>query len=120
MALKAQGNGILRQMPIHILVPPTISFFADGATDIQSRELLATLILDAIRIDPDDDNEEETARKEKEAEGMEVVLVAVLLACKNNGLTPVALNKDVRGNPATLVNQVISTIKEKLKVKGDE
>ena len=108
-ALVTQGNDILRQKPNHIVVPPTIFLLANGENDVRSKDL-AIGILDAIRIDPEDDDEEEVERKEKEAEGMELLL-SMLWASENDGLTPVALT-DVKGNLA--LNQMIRTIKAKL------
>ena len=112
-ALEPQGNVILRKKPNHILIPPVIFLQIDGASDVRSKDL-AIIILDAIRVDPDEDDDEEAARKETEAQELELLL-AILWASENNGLTPVPLS-DIRGNPT--LNQVVASIKDKLKGNG--
>jgi hypothetical protein len=111
--LVAQGNVILKKKPNHILVPPTIFLMADGETDVTSKNL-AINIIDAIRIDPEMDDDEEMARKEGEAQGLELLL-AMLWASHNGGLTPVTLS-DIRGNPT--LNQITASIKDKLRSGG--
>ena len=109
-ALEPQGNVILRKKPNHILIPPVLFLQIDGASDIRSKELAIT-ILDVLRFDPDEDDDEEAARKDAEAQDFELLL-AILWASENNGLTPVPLT-DIKGNPT--LNQVVASIKNKLK-----
>ena len=113
-ALESNGNVILRKKPNHILVPPTIFLMAHGESDIESKAL-AISILNVLRIEEDDDDET-IEHKEEEAQAMELLL-AILWASQNGGLTPVRLT-DVRGNPT--LNQIVANIKSKLRVGGGE
>ena len=113
-ALEPQGNVILRKKPNHLLIPPVLFLQMDGASDIRSKDLAITII-NVLRVDPDEDDDEEAARKETEAQEFELLL-AILWASENNGLTPVPLT-DIRGNPT--LNQVVASIKNKLKIDDD-
>ena len=113
-ALESQGNIILRKKPNHILIPPSIFLLIDGSSDVRSKDL-AIEIINAIRVDPEEDDADEAERKETEAKDLEL-LFAILWASENNGLTPVTLT-DIRGNPT--LNQVITSIKSKLRGKED-
>ena len=107
--LEAQGNTILRQKPNHVMVHPAVFFIADGAASVRSKEL-AIAIIDNLRVDLEEDDEEETDKKGKEAAGMELLL-ATLWASENDGLTAVTLS-DIEANPT--LNQLIRTVKRKL------
>ena len=72
-ALEPQGNVILRKKPNHMLIPPVIFLQLDGASEVRSKDLAIT-ILNVIRSDPDEDDDEEAARKDTEAEELELLL----------------------------------------------
>jgi hypothetical protein len=107
--LPAQGNGILRQKPNHMMIHPEAFLMMDGKSTFQSVDLAMT-ILGLIRIDPDEDDEDMIEEKESAAIGAESVL-AFLWASEKAALTPVLLS-DVNENP--YLNQTIRSIKEKL------
>ena len=113
-ALEAQGNVILRKKPNHILTPPALFLLIEGASEIRAKDL-AIDILNAVRVDPEEDDEEDIERKESDAQGWELTL-AILWASENNGLTPVPLT-DIKGNPT--LNQVVASIKSKLKIQNE-
>ena len=109
--LEAQGNGILRQKPNHLMLHPEAFLMMDGAATFQAKEM-AIIILDLVRIDPDDDEEEDEIIEEKKraAVGAELIL-AFLWASEQGALTPVQLS-DAQENPH--LNQTIRSIKAKL------
>jgi hypothetical protein len=113
-ALEAEGNTILLQKPNHVVIHPAVFLMAKGAPTVHSRELAIT-ILDVIRINPEDAaDEEETARKEVEALGLELLL-GMLWASENDGLTEIRLT-DIQENPT--LNHAIRAIKERVKNGG--
>ena len=58
--LEAQGNTILRQKPNHIImIHPAVFFIADGAVTVRSKEL-AIAIVENLRVNPEEDDEEES------------------------------------------------------------
>ena len=108
-ALPAQANTILRQKPNHLMIHPEAFLMMDGSPNFQSKEL-AMIIIDMIRVDPDEDDEEIVEEKAKAATGAEQVL-SFLWASEQGALTPVILT-DVQESP--YLNQTIRAIKEKL------
>jgi hypothetical protein len=108
-ALEPDGNTILLQKPNHVVIHPVIFLLAKGAPTVHSRQLALT-ILDGIRIVPEDEaDEEETARKEVEALGLELLL-GMLWASENDGLT------DIQENPT--LNHAILALKGKVRNGG--
>ena len=114
-ALEFQGSTILRKQPNHVIVPPTLFLMVKGESNVQAKEL-AMAIIAAIKVDQTGDDDALIDHKDEEAEAMELVL-AMLWASENDGVTPVTL-KDVRGNPT--LNQIIASIKSKLRIGGDD
>ncbi|KAI2504386.1 hypothetical protein MHU86_10065 [Fragilaria crotonensis] len=108
-SLVSQGNVILRQKPNLFLIHPAIFHLAKGAPTVRSREL-AIKIIDALRVDPEEDDEEEVERKLSDATNLELLL-GMLWASDNGGLTAVRLT-DVDENPT--LNHTIRNIKRKL------
>ena len=107
--LPAQGNGILRQKPNHMMIHPDAFLMMDGKPTFPAADLAITII-GLIRIDPDEDDEDLVEEKMTAASGAESVL-AFLWASEKAALTPVLLS-DVNENP--YLNQTIRNIKEKL------
>lgn len=112
-ALAAQGNVILCQKPNLLLIHPVIFHLANGAPTVRSREL-AIDIIDALRVDPDEDDAEEVAKKHSDATNLELLL-GILWASDNGGLTEVRMT-DVEENPT--LNHAIRAIKDKLRNDG--
>ena len=107
--LEAQGNTILRQKPNHIMLHPVVFFIANGEATVRSKEL-AIAVIENLRVDPEEDDEEEAEKKGKEATGMELLL-AMLWASEKDGLTELRLS-DIQGTPT--LNYLIRGVKGKL------
>ena len=110
VALEAAGNVILRQKPNHVMIHPAVFFLANGAATIRSKDL-AFSIIESVRLDPEEEDEEEIERKENEAKALELIL-ATLWASENGFLTKVNL-RDIIENP--ILNHLIRTVKDKLR-----
>ena len=111
-SLPAQGNGILRQRPNHLMINGDVFLMADGAPTISAGSL-ALAIIDFVRIEregDDADDEDTVEAKQELAIGAETLL-AMLWASENGGLTPIQL-QDVPSDP--ILNQMIRTVKSKL------
>ncbi|KAI2493347.1 hypothetical protein MHU86_21192 [Fragilaria crotonensis] len=114
-ALPAQGNGILRQHPNHLMINPEIFMMADGATSVNAKTLAATVIAwFREHAEEDEDDEDLRALKTELKSGAESLL-AMLWASENEGLTPIEL-VDVEDDP--VLNNIIREIKGKLGVGG--
>ena len=120
--LPAQGNGILRQFPNHIMINSDTFMMTNGATSVSSKALAMTVI-DWFRRRVEEEIEEEGEKEEHDREerlarstdmviGFEALL-AMLWASENEGLTPILLT-DVEDDP--VLNQLIRNIKSKLLV----
>lgn len=112
-SLAAHGNGILCQHPNHVLIHPALFLMVEGAPTVRARDMAMTII-EAIRIEPGEEDVEELARKETEAAGLEALL-GMLWASENEGLTEVRLS-DIEENPT--LNHAIRTVKTKLSQAG--
>ena len=107
--LEAQGNTILRQKLNHIMLHPVVFFIANGEATVRSKEL-AIAVIENLRVDPEEDHEEEVEKKGKEATGMELLL-AMLWELEKDGFTDLRLS-DIQGTPT--LNQLIRGVKGKL------
>ncbi|KAI2493892.1 hypothetical protein MHU86_20651 [Fragilaria crotonensis] len=112
-SLVSQGNVILCHKPNLFVIHPAIFQLAKGAPTVRSREL-AIKIIDALRVDPEEDDKEEVERKLSDATNLELPL-GMLWASDNGGLTEVKL-ADVDENPT--LNHTITIIKGKLRGDG--
>ena len=109
--LPAQGNGILRQHPNHLLVNSDIFAMSDGAATVNAKAL-AFAIISWFRDDPDNpETDEEVIESQAEVALGAETLLAMLWASENEALTQVVLD-DVIDDP--VLNQVIRGIKGKL------
>ena len=122
-ALPAQGNGILRQFPNHLMINSDTFMMTDGATSISSKALAMDIInwfnrkveAEAAEVEGEEEDHEREERLEYAGEmilGFETIL-AMLWASENDGLTPILLT-DVDDDP--VLNQLIRNIKAKLVV----
>ena len=110
VALDPAGNTILHQKPNHVMIHPAVFFLANGSANVRSKEL-AFAIIESVRLDPEEEDEEEIEKKENEAKALELLL-ATLWASENGFLTKVNL-RDIVENP--ILNHLVRTVKEKLR-----
>jgi hypothetical protein len=114
-SLPAEGNGILRGHPNHVLVNGDLFLMANGIPTVNS-STFAIQIINFLRVvghgDADDSSDDESmiAAKKEASEGAETIL-AMLWASENGRLTPIQL-QDVPDNGS--LNQIIRNVKSKL------
>ena len=115
-ALPAEGKGILRGRPNHILINGDLLLMARCAPTLKSKSFTMEII-NFLRItrhdggDEDNDTDDEGMIKAKEAAAGSETLLAMLWASENGGLTPIHL-QDVPDNGS--LNQIIRNVKSKL------
>jgi hypothetical protein len=110
--LPAQGNGIFRTRPNHLLINGDVFLMVEGAPSFSAKEL-ATNVVEFVRpiTEGHEADDDDILEAKKEASAESETLLAMLWACENNGLTPVPL-EDVPNSPA--LNQIIRNVKGKL------
>ena len=110
--LPAQGNGVLRQRPNHLLINGDVFLMVEGAPSFSAKEL-AINVIEFVRpvTEGDEEDDDDMLEAKREASAESETLLAMLWACENNGLTAVPL-EDVPSSPA--LNQIIRNVKGKL------
>ena len=110
--LPAQGNGVLRQRPNHLLINGDVFLMVEGAPSFSAKEL-AINVIEFVRpvTEGDEEDDDDMLEAKREASAESETLLAMLWACENNGLTAVPL-EDVPSSPALI--QIIRNVKGKL------